>query len=78
MKVHENTYCIGRRMGEQGLRSPVENQARIENLAIGTRTDLNGKDQGTKMELQNKYMALVSPPKETMTTAKGRPISQWR
>ena len=50
MKLHkkEDSYRTGRYTGEQELRCPVGNQAEIEKLAIGTRTDSNGNDQGTK------------------------------
>ena len=43
----EESYCIGRHVGEEGLWSLVGNQAGVEKLVIG-RTDLNGNDQGTK------------------------------
>ena len=53
-------YCIDRRAVKQGSRSSVRNQTGVEKLTIGTRSDLNGNDQGIKIELQNKYMELAS------------------
>ena len=55
--------------------SPMGNQAGIEKLAIGTRTDSNGVDQdminGTTAQI---YGAGI-PPNKTTATTKAMPIS---
>ena len=55
-------YCISFHAVKQRSRFLVGNQAGVEKLAIGTRTDLNSINQGIKIELQ-KYMELESPQK---------------
>ena len=49
------------------------NKAEFEKLVIETRTDLNGNDQGTKIELKKQIYGASIPLKETTATTKERP-----
>ena len=66
-------YLISRHVGVQGLRSSVGNQARVEKLVIGTKTDLNFYDQGKKNGTTKQIYGAGVPPKETTVTAKEMP-----
>ena len=46
-REREESYLNGHCAGEQRPRSPAGNQAGMEKLVIGSRTDLNGNNQGT-------------------------------
>ena len=60
-KKREESHSISCYVSEQKSRFLVGNQAGIEKLVIGMRTDLTGNDQGTKNGLQNKYIGLAFP-----------------
>ena len=54
----------------EGSRSPVGNQVGVKNLAVGTRTDLNDNDQGTKNGTTKQIYGAGIFTKETTATAK--------
>ena len=60
----DNLYRIGRCAGKHGTWHPAENQAGVEKLAIGIRTDSHGNDSELNKENSNQIIEIRIPPRK--------------